>query len=106
LRAALIATQLVHQLRPLTPYVLDAINADPLINEKLLKDQFDKLIAGPTERLPRHSQPPVMVVVVDALDECDTLEHSRLIIHILSQAKHFTSIRLKFFITSRLELPI
>ena len=30
----------------------------------------------------------------------------RLIIHLLSQAKHFTSIHLKFFVTSRPELPI
>ncbi|KAK3945964.1 hypothetical protein QBC46DRAFT_336128 [Diplogelasinospora grovesii] len=101
-----IAAQLVHQLPSLAPHVRNAIEAEPTINEKSAKDQFDKLIADPIEKLPTHSQPSAMLVVVDALDECDSLEHARLIIHLLSQAKQFTSIRLKFFVTSRPELPI
>ena len=47
-----------------------------------------------------------IVVVVDALDECDPEEDVRIIIHLLSQVKHLKSIRLKLFVTSRPELPI
>jgi NACHT domain len=101
-----IAAQLVHQLPSLAPHIRDAIEADPTISEKSAKDQFDKLIADPIKKLPSHPQPSAMVIVVDALDECDALEYARLIILLLSQAKHFTSVRLRFFVTSRPELPI
>ncbi|KAF2466054.1 uncharacterized protein BDR25DRAFT_269130 [Lindgomyces ingoldianus] len=101
-----IIAQLVHKLPSLAPHVRAAIEANLAINEKSAKDQFDKLIADPIRKLPKHSQPLAMVIVVDALDECDTLEHIRLVIQLLSQAKYFTSIRLRFFLTSRPELPI
>lgn len=78
-----------------------------MINEKSIRDQFDKLIAEPINKVAKHLQPPIMVIVIDALDECDdAVEHIRLIIHLLSQAKHFVSVRLRFFVTSRPELPI
>ena len=101
-----IAAQLVHQLPSLAPHVHAAIEANLAINEKSAKDQFEKLIADPIRKLPKHPRPPTMVIVVDALDECDALEHIRLVIQLLSQAKRFTSIRLRFFLTSRPELPI
>lgn len=101
-----IIAQLVHQLPSLAPHVRAAIEANPAINEKSAKDQFDRLIADPIKKLPKHSQPLATVIVVDALDECDNLEHIRLVIQLLSQAKDFTSIRLRFFLTSRPELPI
>ena len=101
-----IIAQLVHQLPSLAPHVRAAIEANLAISEKSVKDQFDKLIADPIRKLPRHPEPLAMVIVVDALDECDALEHIRLVIQLLSQAKRFTSIRLRFFLTSRPELPI
>ena len=101
-----IVAQLIHQLPSLAPHVRAAIEADPAINEKSAKSQFDKLIADPIRKLPKHSQPSAMVIVVDALDECDALEHIRVVIQLLSQAKHFTSVRLRFFLTSRPELLI
>lgn len=101
-----IAAQLVHHLPSLGPHIQDVIEADPTINEKSPKDQFDKLIAGPINKLPKHSQLSTVVIVIDALDECDAPD-IRTIIDLLSQAKeHFTSIRLKSFVTSRPELPI
>ena len=48
-----IAAQLVYQLPSLAPHVRDAIIADPRINEKSMKIQFDKLIADPIEKLPK-----------------------------------------------------
>lgn len=101
-----IAVHLARKVPSLAPHLQDEINADPFIGEKQLKDQFDKLIASPINKLPRHPQPPIIVVVVDALDECDNFEHTKLIIHLLSQARKFTSVPLRFFVTSRPELPI
>ena len=45
-------------------------------------------------------------MVIDALDECDREEDAIAIIRILSKAKEVTSVSLRFFITSRPELPI
>lgn len=100
----MIAAQLVHQYPLLAPHVRDAIEADPGINEKPLKDQFEKLIEDPIKKLV--VEPSPCVVVVDALDECDPHEHIRLILQLLSRCKQFTSIRIKCFLTSRPELPI
>jgi hypothetical protein len=100
--------QLVHQLPSLAPHVRAAIEADFAINEKSAQDQFGKLFADPIRKLqePRHSEPSALVIVVDALDECDSLEHIKVVIQLLSQAKRFTSVHLRFFLTSRPELPI
>jgi hypothetical protein len=46
------------------------------------------------------------VIVVDALDECVREEDIRVMIGLFSQAKRLSLVRLKFFLTSRPELPI
>ncbi|KFY28387.1 hypothetical protein V491_00489 [Pseudogymnoascus sp. VKM F-3775] len=102
-----ITAQLVRKLPSLAPHVRDAIEADPAISGKSLKDQFEKLVLQPFDNI--QSYPPKLsriVVVVDALDECDQEEDVRIIIQLLSQVKHWKSVRLKFFVTSRPELPI
>ncbi|KAJ5337516.1 uncharacterized protein N7506_005538 [Penicillium brevicompactum] len=101
-----IAAQLVRRLPSIAPFVRAEIEADPAINEKSAKDQFHQLIAGPIKKLRGYFQQPSMVIVVDALDECDNVDHIRLIIQLLSQAKAFISVRLRFFVTSRPELLI
>src|SRR6185437_12665112 len=55
-----------------------------------------------------NSKAPIkIVVVIDALDECDQEDDVKRIIHLLSQTKHLvSSVSLKFFVTSRPELPI
>ncbi|KAG9234358.1 hypothetical protein BJ875DRAFT_401290 [Amylocarpus encephaloides] len=102
-----IATQLVQKLPALAPHVQNAIEADPAIPTKTLKQQFDTLISKPLSKLPLDPHtPPTVVIVVDALDECDREEDVAIIIRLLSQAKPLSSVQLKFFLTSRPELPI
>ncbi|PQE09262.1 Vegetative incompatibility HET-E-1 protein [Rutstroemia sp. NJR-2017a BBW] len=104
---ATIATQLVQILPSLAPHVQYAIEADPAISTKTLKQQFDGLILEPISKLPRDPQKLLrVVIVIDALDECDREEDIRIIIRLLSQVKSITSVYLKFFLTSRPELPI
>lgn len=110
-RAALffttIAAQLAQTLRPLAPYVLDAIDADPTVPGMAMKEQYEKLVLQPIRKLASHFQNPLIIlVVIDALDKCDREEDVRVIIGLLSQAKHLASVYLKFFVTSRPELPI
>jgi hypothetical protein len=103
-----IAAQLVHQLPPLASQVRSAIEADADIGEKAIKEQFEKLILQPLKKVDGDSKNSLttMVVVVDALDECDREEDATAIIRLLPQAKQLLSVRLKFFITSRPEFPI
>ena len=103
-----IAAQLVHQLPSLAPHIQAAIKADSDIGEKAMKEQFDKLVLQPLEKAKCDPQNPwrTMVVVVDALDECDREEDATTIIGLLPRAKKLSSVRLKFFITSRPEFPI
>ncbi|KAH8761866.1 hypothetical protein F5882DRAFT_431506 [Hyaloscypha sp. PMI_1271] len=102
-----IAAQLVQKLPSLAPHVHNAIEADPAIPTKTLKQQFDTLVSEPLGRLCFDPQKPsTIVIVVDALDECAREEDVRVMIRLFSQAKRLSSVRLKFFLTSRPELPI
>ncbi|KAK1254185.1 hypothetical protein MKX08_008180 [Trichoderma sp. CBMAI-0020] len=101
-----IASQLVQTFPQIAPHIRAAIEADPTIHERSIKEQFEKLIAEPIKTLSESLQLPTIVIVADALDECDDVEHVRLVIHLLSQARHSASACLKSFVTSRPELSI
>ncbi|KFZ22424.1 hypothetical protein V502_02884, partial [Pseudogymnoascus sp. VKM F-4520 (FW-2644)] len=102
-----IATQLIQKLPSLAPHVQNAIEADPGISKKALKQQFDTLVLQPLVKIQTHPQKSSsIVIVIDALDECDREEDVRTIIRLFSQVKQITSIQIKFFLTSRPELPI
>src|SRR5436305_11883559 len=51
------------------------------------------------------SQSP-LIIVIDALDECDGDKDVRAILRLLTEAKLLDSIKLRIFITSRPETPI
>ena len=103
-----IIAQLVHHLPALLPRVQAAIKADSDIGEKTIKEQFEKLVLQPlTEATPNPPNPKkTLVVVVDALDECDPEEDATTIIGFLPRTKQLSSVLLKFFVTSRPEFPI
>jgi hypothetical protein len=104
---ATIATQLVQKLPSLAPHVQNAIEADPGISRKALKQQFETLVLQPLRKIRTDPQKSSrIVIVIDALDECDREEDVKIIIRLFSQVKHITSVQLKFYLTSRPELPI
>lgn len=47
-----------------------------------------------------------MVIVIDALYECEREQDIRMILHLLSEIKHSSSVQTRVFVTSRPELPI
>ena len=101
-----LATQLVITVAGLAPHVKNAIDADPAIPTKTMRDQFTKLILEPLSQLQVVRKAGTIVIVVDALDECEQKEDVRTIIHLFSQTRTLQSPRLRFFTTSRPELPI
>ena len=82
-----------------------ALDDDPSISRKALKDQFKQLLFQPL--LEVASFPPlVLVIVVDALDECKRDKDIRRILELLLATKNLKSVSLRIFITSRPELYI
>jgi hypothetical protein len=72
-----------------------------------LREQFEKLILKPLGNLKSGTGGvKEVVLVIDALDECERDNDIRVIIYLLSQAKSLTSVSLKAFLTSRPELPV
>ncbi|KAL8296176.1 hypothetical protein RB600_001591 [Gaeumannomyces tritici] len=102
---ATIVTQLLHQLPTLAAHVRNAIESDPAIVDKTKREQFEKLFLEPLDKC-KGDVPGPLAVVVDALDECDREEDATALVRLLSRAKEATSIRIRFFVTSRPELPI
>src|SRR5579862_3364982 len=102
-----VAAQLVSKEPTMASYVQKAMNADPSLTGKALGEQFEKLIMQPLRHVHRDTKNPVrIVIVVDALDECDGDNDVKKIISLLSQAKALSSVCLRIFVTSRPELPI
>ncbi|KAF4631213.1 hypothetical protein G7Y89_g6927 [Cudoniella acicularis] len=50
--------------------------------------------------------PPTIIVVIDALDECDDENNIRILLCLLAEARSLESVRLRVFLTSRPEIPI
>ncbi|GMG38718.1 unnamed protein product [Aspergillus oryzae] len=65
-----IISQLVTRHRRLGSDVLNAIENDPNIASKSLSEQCEKLLCQPLVKL-HLDQPTTIVIVIDALDECD-----------------------------------
>lgn len=100
-----IAAQLVRRLPCLASHIREVLVIDPFIHEKPLNDQFQKLILDPLSKNPR-CWGPNLLIVIDALDECGSEDDMRTLISVFSKARHSISPRVKFFLTSRPELPI
>ncbi|KAG5299661.1 hypothetical protein I7I50_06874 [Histoplasma capsulatum G186AR] len=87
--------------------VQKALDCDPDIASKSLREQFEKLLLQPLLNLDQLSlQPQTAVIVIDALDECEHDQDVRNIIRLLPLLQKAKSICLRIFLTSRPELPI
>ncbi|KAI9777314.1 MAG: hypothetical protein M1839_008922 [Geoglossum umbratile] len=102
-----IATDLVAHVPGLKSGIRKALDADPGIPERLLKDQFEKLILHPLSAIQQApSQALGYIIVIDALDECEQEGDIRVILQLLARTKDIKSVLLRILVTSRPELPI
>ncbi|KAM6513282.1 hypothetical protein FALCPG4_015725 [Fusarium falciforme] len=102
-----IAAQLVSRVPAFAPHAKNAIDADTTIFGKATQEQFKKLILEPLSRIPQDTRKTAtLVVVVDALDECERDDDIKLIINLFSRVKALQSPRLRILVTSRPDLPI
>ncbi|KAF3011345.1 hypothetical protein E8E14_006824 [Neopestalotiopsis sp. 37M] len=102
-----IASQLIQQWPGMARDVQAIIEADPAIVTRAMREQFQKLIIDPMSDISfdtdHHRS---CLIIVDALDECEPQEDVQSLIKLLSTTKPLNSLHLKFFLTSRPELPI
>ncbi|KAI0976336.1 vegetative incompatibility protein HET-E-1 [Xylaria arbuscula] len=102
-----IASELIVQVPKAAIHIQNTIDADPNIVGKAMREQFEKLILDPLSRISSDDyQNCLYVIVVDALDECESEEDVKLLIKLLSLSKTLRSPQLRIFLTSRPELPI
>ncbi|EYB30533.1 hypothetical protein FG05_30173 [Fusarium graminearum] len=101
-----LAYQLAFSIQGAAFFIKKTLDDNPAIVGKSTREQFQKLIQEPLSDAAAVAKAmSSVVIVIDALDECDQEADIRLLIHIFSQAKTLRP-HLRVFLTSRPELPI
>ncbi|KAI9148703.1 Vegetative incompatibility protein [Paramyrothecium foliicola] len=98
-----IARQLADKKPRLAPILTSTIETDSAILGSAIRKQFEKLIFEPLSKI---TLPGPLVIIVDALDECEGDDKIRTIIHLFARIQSQHIPWLKVFMTSRPDLPI
>ncbi|CAG8371423.1 unnamed protein product [Penicillium salamii] len=102
-----LARQLARSVPGLAPRIQKAVQTNPDIATRRIDDQFDKLILRPLLSLDTLCAPiPTMVILIDALDECDSTKDMQNVIRLLPHLQSSSALRLRVLLTSRPEMPI
>ncbi|KAF3075143.1 hypothetical protein CFAM422_002987 [Trichoderma lentiforme] len=105
--AATIAVQLAEQSPELRRLILNATRLNPRIGHLNLYNQWEKLVLEPLGLLKSSSIRRPLLIVVDALDECDDEKDIGMLIECFaSTIANVKQMPIRIFITSRPELPI
>ena len=103
-----IARQLAISVPAIRSYISQAIEAEPdLGNSVAMLEQLHRLIFQPLakiEHMDRPSKP--IVVIIDALDECDDAEETRAFLRVLGNNAELPRLGVRILLTSRPETPI
>ncbi|KAM0541417.1 hypothetical protein ACHAPJ_013248 [Fusarium lateritium] len=99
----LITYQLARNLPSVAEHVADALRDDPSSLTAPLTFQWSKLIVQPLSKLTALELPTTLVLVIDALDECDSEGDRKGILRLITMSCPTT---LKVFLTSRPEMDI
>jgi len=100
-----IALQLAATSPSLKQHICEAIAENSLIANLTLQDQWRQLILQPLLKIKTFPHPS-LVIVVDALDECDDANDVRIIVQLFAEIRSLNLLRLRVFMTSRPEIPI
>lgn len=84
-------------------YICDALTEHGDIGQRALNDQWKYLIFQPLKSL---LPCLTLILVIDALDECEDDRNLRKILQLLAQVKDLKTVQLRVFLTSRPETPI
>lgn len=99
-----IAVQLAANSRTLKRYICEAIAENDNISRQSMQDQWTKLIYQPLSKSRGDLQSPV-ILVFDALDECQRQDDIWTLLRLLAETKDHT-VQIRVLVTSRPEIPI
>jgi hypothetical protein len=98
--------QLITQIPSLSKHLSASLSTHPDVANLSLNDQWNHLIVEPLTNLKIDLYQTRLLIVIDALDECDGDDDIRVILRLLSGIQNITAVQLRIFITSRPETPI
>ena len=101
-----IAAQLAHKSPAFKDLLRKAISEDEGIIERVLRDQWRELIIGPLSQLEAGSLPSPLIIVIDALDECETESDIKQVLRLLADTRGLDRVNLRVLVTSRPDIPI
>lgn len=102
-----VARRLAWSTPEVAPFIKSAVNADPVIADKAVREQFEKLIREPLSKATITSlSRPSVIIVVDALDECEKDADIKLLLQLFSNLRYAGPLRVRVLVTSRPELPV
>ncbi|KAF8673590.1 WD40 repeat-like protein [Rhizoctonia solani] len=98
-----VAYQLARYCIPFRSALCDILGNDPDLKTKGVTKQFERLLVDPLNMI-KNDIPNNLVVVIDALDECNDQRGVEQVLDMLF--KHASQLPIKFFVTSRPEAEI
>jgi len=102
-----IALQLAGKLPGLGHAIAAALDEDPLLCEKHMTKQFEKLLLQPMQSgLSGNLLPQDRFLVIDALDECEDTEQIEILLKLLKQIEDVMTARIRILVTSRPDPPL
>lgn len=104
--AATVSSQLEDISEPLKKLIMKAASSSSRIDALGLYDQWEKLVIQPLSKLTGHELSLPVLIVVDALDECNDEDDMALLIKLLAKVTTLPSIHIRVFITSRPDPPL
>lgn len=98
--SAMLLRQIPELLKPLK----EALEDDPAIFRKGLRQQWKSLLLQPLQKVTLSSpQSAPIIILIDALDECENNQDVKLILESFSQIVSIRSLQIRIFLTSRPE---
>ena len=98
-----LAFQLSKVYSPLRNHIYEAVRKHPDIAEKGLRSQWDHLILQPLSKMKADPARLPLVLVVDALDECEGDKDVQQILQLFAEAQTLGPVQLRILVTSRPE---
>lgn len=86
-------------------HIKEVLEADPSITTKNAREQFDRLFQQPLSKARSAMKDVPIVIIVDALDECESHDDIKVMIRLFSGTSTQQARQIKIFLTSRPELP-
>ncbi|KAG8701910.1 hypothetical protein FRC09_005065 [Ceratobasidium sp. 395] len=94
-----IAYQLARLCRPFQNALCQALRNDPDIGTRGILAQFENLLDKPLQKIKDTLPTGLLVIVIDALDECSDLNDAHVVLDILLRSR--ADLPVKFFVTCR-----